>query len=104
MVEVVVDEVAGTLLSQVRGLMFRRKRVNILFVFNEDKICPIHSWFVFYPFDAVYLDRNFRVVEIFRDVKPFSYVRPTRPSSYLLEVSHHRPSLRVGDRIVIKTR
>ena len=61
------------------------KEKNILFVFDEEKEHPIHSFFVPYSFDAVYLDRNMNVLEIFR-VKPWEWkISNKKPAKYLLE-------------------
>ncbi|HIH23269.1 TPA: hypothetical protein HA238_06075 [Candidatus Micrarchaeota archaeon] len=80
-----ICEKADTLLARIRGLMFSEKR-NILFVFPHEGIQPIHSLFVFFPFHAVYLDKEMQVVEKFR-VEPFEMlVKNTKPAKYLLEI------------------
>lgn len=53
------------------GLMFRTKNTkNLLFDFRKDGKVGIHSWFVFFPFLIVWLNKENKVVgtEI---VKPF---------------------------------
>lgn len=97
-----IDEIADSFFSMLKGLMFRKERVNILFVFRREGIHPIHSFFVLYEFDAVYLDNDFKVVEIFRNIRPFRTVSPSKPSMYLLEISHNRQKLNIGDKIVCK--
>lgn len=101
---VYVDEVAKSLFSQMRGLMFRISPVNILFIFESEDLHPIHSWFVPYKFDAVYVDSDSRVVEIFRDIKPFGSVLPTKPARYLIELVDTPHSLRVGDKVCVLLR
>ena len=103
---VYVDEVADTLLRQVRGLMFRRKPITIYFSFKRTNIYPIHSWFVFFPFDLVYLLGN-RVVEVYPNVLPFSYIKPKHPSDGFIELPSgyiHEHSISVGDRVVFRYR
>lgn len=76
---------AFSALPQIRGLMFRAKPASILFDFGADGAHPIHSLFVFFPFDAVYIGADRRVTEKFR-VRPFSLLcRNAIPARYLLE-------------------
>lgn len=78
--------VLDTFFSKFRGLMLRREVVPLLFVFKKEGIYPIHSLFVFQPFEAVYLDSNGKVVDVY-NVKPFTlWVENTTPARYLLEV------------------
>ncbi|MEX0920064.1 MAG: DUF192 domain-containing protein [Candidatus Pacearchaeota archaeon] len=74
--------------GRIRGLMFRRReRANaLLFDFKKDVGEPIHSFFVFFPFVAVWLDGKGSVVEV-RRVKPFRfYVSPRKKFRKLVEI------------------
>lgn len=83
-------ETAETMLSQICGLMFS-KRKNILFVFRKPAAHPIHSLFVFFNFHAIYLDENMRVVDS-REVRPFTLFHESKsPASYLLELCDGYP-------------
>lgn len=87
-------------MSHVSGLMFYRdKKKSILFVFKEEKSHPIHSFFVFYPFSAIYLDKNMKVVEKFT-VKPFQmHVENKKPAKYLLESFNLKSNPRIGEEL-----
>jgi uncharacterized membrane protein (UPF0127 family) len=70
------------------GLMFTpRKRAKILlFDFKKPSRTAIHSFYVFFPFLAVWLDDKNRINEI-RKVFPFTlYVRPKKPFYRLIEI------------------
>ncbi|MFH1095204.1 MAG: DUF192 domain-containing protein [Candidatus Micrarchaeota archaeon] len=99
-------EKADTMLSRMRGLMFRRKPASILFVFPSEGIYPIHSFFVPFEFDAVYLDSQWRVSGIFERIRPFvPFISPPSPSLMLLELeagASRKLGLKIGDRIAIK--
>ena len=57
--------------SMYRGLMFRSRTTdNLLFDYPDDSRRPIHSWFVFFSFLVVWLDKRNRVVEM-ELVRPF---------------------------------
>lgn len=54
------------------GLMFKSKNSeNLLFEFKKDVGISIHSYFVFFPFLAVWLDKRDNVIS-FELVKPFN--------------------------------
>jgi len=96
---------AQTLSSRMRGLMFRKKCASLLFTFDWTDKHSIHSFFVAFPFDAIYLDEQGKVVDIFCSVPPFSpLLTPRSPVRYLLELeagSAKKLSARIGDIIVI---
>ncbi len=74
-------------IGMTKGLMFTRINTrNRIFVFNKLKKRSIHSFFVFYDFLAIWLDKDNNVIE-HRVVKPFSFsIKPSRPFSRLIEI------------------
>ena len=70
-------------LGSFRGLMFRRKpKVPVLITLNGQ---GIHTWFVFYPIDCVFLDVNGIALEKKFRIRPFSTYTPRRPASFVVE-------------------
>lgn len=99
---------AKSLFSKVRGLMFRKKsnfNYCLLFRFRDETklLSAIHSFFVFFKFDAVFLNSNKKVVDVREEIKPFTFsITPSKPSKYLLELPAGKTSelnIEVGDRI-----
>ena len=43
-------------------------------------------FFVFYPIDVLFLDKNKIVVEIKENFKPFTFYNPKKKSKYILEL------------------
>ncbi|MCK4670057.1 MAG: DUF192 domain-containing protein [Nanoarchaeota archaeon] len=77
---------ATNIFSQTIGLMFRKNIVPICFIFKKEKTHPIHSFFVFNAFEAIYLDANRSVVDI-KTIKPFQLnIKNKAPAKYLIEV------------------
>jgi hypothetical protein len=69
------------------GLMFKSKPTNpIVFEFDKPVTKPIHSWFVFFPFKAIWYNDD-KVIET-KIFKPFegSYA-PKKPFNKLVEVA-----------------
>ena len=70
------------------GLMFsRRENVGILlFDFEKKQKISIHSFFVFYPFIAVWLDKKNKIVDL-KVVNPFTFcVSPKKSCFKLIEI------------------
>jgi len=69
------------------GLMFRtRKTKPLLFEFNQATRMAIHSLFVFFPFNAIWLDENNKIIEQ-RVVRPFTFsICPRKPFRKLIEI------------------
>lgn len=82
-------ELADSAWKRMRGLMFRKKIGKpLLFIFPHPSISEssIHAFFVFFPFDAIYLDEKKRAVDVRESIKPFTpLVFPKKPAKYLIE-------------------
>lgn len=84
--EIEVEECKG--IRKISGLMFtsRRKAKALLFNFKKPTRLAIHSFYVFYPFLAIWLDDKNRMVEK-RIVNPFNpFVIPKKSYSKLVEI------------------
>ncbi|MFH1607863.1 MAG: hypothetical protein ABIA78_01905 [archaeon] len=75
-------------LGKISGLMFCRRENarTLLFEFNKSTRMAIHSWFVFFPFIAIWLDDKNQVVEIKKITSWRSYIVPKRKFSKLIEI------------------
>lgn len=74
--------------ERIIGLMFSRRRNAkiLLFNFNKPTRKAIHSFFVFFPFVAVWLNKEGNIIDI-KVVKPFTfYVCPLTYFFKLIEV------------------
>jgi uncharacterized membrane protein (UPF0127 family) len=56
-------KVCKSIFSKTFGLMFSKKKL-LIFIFNKEKIIPLHMFFVFYPIEVSFLNKNKIVVEI----------------------------------------
>lgn len=65
--------------QKMRGLMFRKrsKAPILLFRFVEDKYISFHSFFVFFPFVIIWLDKNNKVVG-YKEVRPWNWKIKTK--------------------------
>lgn len=80
------------------GLMFSRKEKAgiLLFGFKQKQKIAIHSFFVFYPFLAVWLDEKRKVVDV-KKVKPFTpCVYPKKNALSLVEIPLNKRNERIA--------
>jgi len=110
--ETIQVDLATTPQQQARGLMFVKALPadrGMLFLFDTDEQRPFWMKDCFIALDLVWLDENFTVVDISRDVPPCqadpcpNYF-PSRPIRNVLELqgglsASHR--LSIGDRLVV---
>ena len=86
--------------ARTRGLMFRKRQSAILATKKESRrSSAIHMYFVFFPLDIIWLDKNKTVIDIKQNIKPFTgpYI-PKNPAQYVLEIpSQKKHKLSIGD-------
>lgn len=91
--------------SKTFGLMFRKQIKPLIFIFKTPKIVPIHTFFVKFPIDLVFLNDCFEVIEIKKDLKPFRFYKSKNPASFILELPEHsiiNSNTEVGDIVNFK--
>jgi len=71
-----------------RGLMFSKKK-NILLVLPYEHKASIHTFFVFFPFTAYFLNSKKKLVDT-QKMKPFRVYRSKKPAKYVLEVYENK--------------
>jgi len=79
-------EICSTYMKKARGLMFSKQK-DLLFVQKKEEKVPLHMWFVFFPIDVVYLNKQKRVVEIKENFLPFTFYFPKHNAQYVLELT-----------------
>lgn len=98
--------IAESFFSQLKGLMFEeKKKFDYALVFPlavEGRFsASIHCMFVFFPIDVIFLDRDKKVVDIKKSVKPFTlFCMPDRPAKYFVELPDGKSQgIELGDRL-----
>lgn len=78
--------------SKTKGLRFSKplkEKQALILVAEKESIreTMIDMLFVFFSIDVLWLDKNKRVVDIRRNVKPFTFlIVPKRPAKYIIEL------------------
>ncbi len=87
--------------SKALGLMFSKQKT-LIFIFNKEKIISLHMFFVFYPIDVLFLNKNKKVVQLKENFKPFRIIIPKKPAKYIIELPDKtikKTNTRLGDTI-----
>jgi uncharacterized membrane protein (UPF0127 family) len=74
-----------SILSQMRGLMFRKKQ-NLIMEFPSERKVSLHNFFVFYLIDVLILDENKKIVDIKKNFKPFTFWTSSVKGKYVVEL------------------
>lgn len=92
-------------ISKALGLMFCIKPRSLVFVFEKEKIIPLHMLFVFFQIDVVYLNKRKEVVEIKEGLRQFRFYTPKKKAMYVVELpagAVRDSGTSVGNRIELK--
>jgi len=95
-------KVCSSIFSKSIGLMFSKKGKSLVFIFEREKIIPLHMLMVFYPIDVLFLDKNKVVVEIKENFMPFAFYTPKNKALYIIELPKNtikKTKTRVGDKL-----
>lgn len=91
-------KIANGFFLQFKGLMFESKKkfdYALVFPLNfEGRLTSsIHCLFVFFPIDVLYLNKDKKVVDIRKNLKPFTlFDMSKKPARYLIEMQTGKTS------------
>ena len=96
-------ELANTFLTRLRGLMFRRRLPPAAALWIRP--CNgVHTFWMFFAIDILFLDRELRIVKLVENLRPFRLTRPHLMARSVIELAAHTISntgLKVGDQLEI---
>lgn len=93
---------ARTFVERLRGLMFRRRlgdEEGLLIRFASSWACSIHTFFMRFPIDLVFLDGAGRVVDL-KTLRPWRLYSPRQGCASVLEIPAGRAGamgIKVGE-------
>lgn len=68
---------------------FVLKKNSLIFKFKLSTPQSVHMFFVFYPIDIVFLDKNRRVIDIKSSLQPFGIYSSWKSAMYVIELPEH---------------
>lgn len=93
-------KICNNFLSQLKGLMFSRKKT-LIFDFKKEKKISLHMLFVFFPINVLFLNNNKEIVEI-KKLNPFTFYKSNESSRYIIEIPSkwfNKYNVDIGDKI-----
>ena len=94
-------KIADTFFKKLIGLMFKRDFSYHLLLKN---CSSIHTFFMFFPIDCIYLDKNYTIIAIHKNIRPWRIIiGPQRTKSIIeLKTNLYTSKLyKVGSRVTI---
>ncbi|MGE0885038.1 MAG: DUF192 domain-containing protein [Blastocatellales bacterium] len=92
---------ANTFFTRLRGLIGRRRLAPAEALWLRP--CNgVHTWWMHYAIDVIFLDRELRIVKLVENMRPFRLTAPHRAARSVLEMpanSISRAQLKVGDQL-----
>lgn len=99
--------ICDDIFSQGTGLMFRSRDSVMdkawVFVFDSPRKISITMMFVFFPLDLLFLDLSRRVIDIKRDIKPWSFYTCSKKAAYCIELDAgtiRSRKIKIGDKML----
>ena len=100
------SRICSSIFSKARGLMFSRriKDRGLVFVFNKEDRWSLHMFFVFFPIDVLWLNKDNRVVDLKENFRPFELLaKPKDKAKYIIELPAEtikNSNTRLGDKVL----
>jgi uncharacterized membrane protein (UPF0127 family) len=91
----------SSFIRQMIGLRFSKQK-NLIFDFKKEKKEVIDMFFVCYPIDLIFLDKDKKVIELKRNFRPFEFYKNKKPARYMIELKNNsikEKSIVIGDKI-----
>jgi hypothetical protein len=98
-------ELAVTFWRRFRGLMFRRNFKALFLKLPKSGRRSIHTFFLMFPIDVIFLDSNFFVIAICQRLKPWRIHRPKKDASYIVELpagTISRKNVKTGHKLTLR--
>jgi len=92
---------AKTFFQRFRGLMFSKPR-NLVIVAPKETIkhTSIHTCFMLFPLDVLWLNSDFEVVDGAKKTGNWRFFKPDKPAKYVVEIGIGSiGKTRIGDKI-----
>ncbi len=77
--------------EQLSGLMFKKRKdvdYALIFILKNPSTfsATIHTFFMNFPIHLIFLDSSKKIVDIKKNLKPYSLYKPKQKSKYIVEI------------------
>ena len=89
-------KVCNNLFNRFKGFMFAK---NINYGLCFPKCNSIHTMFMFKPIDVIMTDKDFKVLYIFKNFKPYKVIFPKKNVYYTFEFPINKLDFKINEKI-----
>ncbi len=75
---------ADTFYERLKGLMFLEKSSSFKLLIKNCN--SVHTCFMRFPLDIFCLDKNYNIIKIYSNIKPFRFILPVADCCHILEI------------------
>lgn len=96
-------EIADSLYTRMKGLLGRKSLENDEMIWIH-RCNSIHTFFMNFPIDCIFLDKDLRIKKVFSDVNPWRITLPVLSASSVIELSGGQArilNLKAGDQLYV---
>lgn len=97
-------KIADSFFTKFKGLMFKKEiKEEEALVLTETN--SIHTFFMFFPIDVIFLNENFSVVKKIENLKPNLITSPFTKAKFVIELKSgkiKKTNTDIGDKIIFK--
>ncbi|MCY4524936.1 MAG: DUF192 domain-containing protein [Halobacteriovoraceae bacterium] len=102
--EIIIGEkihTAEDIFSRIKGLMFRKDITGDGLLIRP--CCSIHTFFMKFPIDAVFLDKSGKIIKILKNLRPWriSWFYPKANQVLELKAGTLPPAIKEGDVLIL---
>ena len=85
--------------DRLLGFMFK-KNIDKILCFN--KCNSIHTFFMFSNIDVIMTDKDFNILYIYKNLKPFKVVLPKKSVYYVFELKPNLLKFKTNEKLAVK--
>ena len=92
-------KMCNNIFNRFKGFMFT-KNINNCLCFPRCN--SIHTFFMLNPIDVIMTDKNYKILYIFKNVKPFKIILPKKDVYYTFELPTNTFKFKINEKIKVK--
>lgn len=90
--------VCNTFFKRLKGFMFKK---NIRCALEFPKCNSIHTFFMLKPIDVIMTDKDYKILYIFKNLKPYRVIFPKKNVYYTFELPINKFEFNINEKIKI---
>ncbi len=90
----------NTFTKKLKGLMFKKEPIKEAYLFENTN--GIHTFFMKQNIDVLYLDKNYKILKVTNNLKPWKVLLPQKKVKHTIELPTNLATFIEGEILTIK--